>query len=143
MDKEKDLRYRFEKRARRKTGYPLATLAYYGPNDKFASKVAVGILLSEHDIEATHLERFFNDELDVRMDMAIFEKIVQFLELHAIHRIAIAENIIGCPHEEGVDYPVGEVCPKCPYWVNRDRWTGELLAPRDEPPAQNEAGASL
>ncbi len=35
--------------------------------------------------------------------------------------------IIGCPHEEGIDYPDGEVCPQCPFWARRDRFTGELL----------------
>ena len=22
------------------------------------------------------------------------------------------------------NYPDGEVCPKCPFWAGRDRWTG-------------------
>jgi hypothetical protein len=34
---------------------------------------------------------------------------------------------IGCPHEEGKDYPLGENCPQCPYWANRDRWSGKLI----------------
>ncbi len=37
-------------------GYPLATVAYYGPDDKWASKVAVGII-SEEKGEVEHLER--------------------------------------------------------------------------------------
>ena len=32
-------------------GYPIATIAYYGPDDKFASKVAVGIMLGEENKE--------------------------------------------------------------------------------------------
>jgi hypothetical protein len=36
-------------------------------------------------------------------------------------------QILGCPHEEGIDYPKGQVCPQCPYWAHRDRWTGEVL----------------
>ena len=35
------------------------------------------------------------------------------------------EGIIGCPHEEDIDYQ-GPVCPKCPFWANRDRWTDPL-----------------
>ena len=31
------------------------------------------------------------------------------------------EEINGCPHEEGVDYPLGEVCPACPFWAHRRR----------------------
>jgi hypothetical protein len=38
----------------------------------------------------------------------------------------MTDKIIGCPHEEGIDYPDGEQCPVCPYWAGRDRWTGAL-----------------
>ncbi|MFL5236975.1 MAG: hypothetical protein ACJ8EL_05125 [Rhizomicrobium sp.] len=41
--------------------------------------------------------------------------------------VAMTEGIVGCPHEEGIDYPLGEACPDCPYWAERDRWTGQLL----------------
>jgi hypothetical protein len=41
MDKHK---YQLEKLANRKTGYPIATIAYYGPDNKMASKVVVGII---------------------------------------------------------------------------------------------------
>jgi len=37
------------------------------------------------------------------------------------------EEIIGCPHEEAIDYPSGEYCPECDYWKNRDRFSGEIL----------------
>lgn len=37
-------------------GYPIATIAYYGPNDKFATKVAVGIIAEEGD-EVVTLKR--------------------------------------------------------------------------------------
>jgi hypothetical protein len=42
-----------------------------------------------------------------------------------VHSVAMVEAIIGCPHEEGIDYPTGESCPHCPFWKGRDRWTGE------------------
>jgi len=28
----------------------------------------------------------------------------------------VTDGIIGCPHEEGIDFPVGEGCPYCPFW---------------------------
>jgi len=34
-------------------------------------------------------------------------------------------GIIGCPHEEGTDYPEGKSCPQCPFWAGRDRFTQE------------------
>ena len=46
MSPELNLSYWIQKKAGRKTGYPLATVAYYGPDDTWASKVVVGIFLN-------------------------------------------------------------------------------------------------
>ncbi len=108
-------------------GYPIATVAFYGPDDKFASKVAVGILLSEEDREAVYLKRWFSDSLDVRLDYSIAQEITEFIDSHNPRSVVITDRIIGCPHEEGKDYPKGESCPECPFWKGRDRWTGELI----------------
>jgi hypothetical protein len=63
----------------------------------------------------------------VRNDPEITEAIVRFIERHGAKSVIVADRIIGCPHEEGTDYPEGEKCPKCPYWATRDRWSGETL----------------
>jgi hypothetical protein len=118
---------RLEKQAERGyRGYPVATVAWYGPDASRASKVAVGIVRSQGE-NASELERWFSETEDVRYDEAIAEEIVKFIEKHGVKSVAIASSIIGCPHEEGPDYPEGEVCPMCPYWATRDRWTGEEL----------------
>jgi hypothetical protein len=44
-----------------------------------------------------------------------------------VKSVVVADRIIGCPHEEGVDYPNGTKCPSCPFWDTRDRWTGAAL----------------
>jgi hypothetical protein len=124
MDK---IKYKLEKLAKRKTGYPIVTIAYYGPDDQFASKVAVGIILSEEETEPSHLRRWFAKEQDVRLDVAINEEILDYINSYQPRRIAMVDRIIGCPHEEGIDYPMGETCPYCPFWANRDRWTGEII----------------
>ena len=116
-----------EKRARRGfRGYPVATVAFYGPNDKHATKVAVGIVRGE-GVEADPLERWFSEQRDARSDPDIASRIGAFIETHAAKSVVLVDRIIGCPHEEGVDYPVGAACPQCPFWVNRDRWSGELF----------------
>jgi hypothetical protein len=122
---------RFESVLRRKArrgfrGYPVATVAFYGPDDERASKVAVGILESE-DAEPTALERWFKEQGDVRFDEGVEGEILRFVKDHTAVSIAMTDRILGCPHEEGVDYPEGQVCPRCLFWANRDRWTGELL----------------
>ncbi len=40
--------------------------------------------------------------------------------------VVMTDRIIGCPHEEGIDYE-GPTCPDCPFWAGRDRWTGKRL----------------
>lgn len=119
--------YWLEKWSRRKTGFPIATIAYYGEDDKVASKVVVGIVLSEKDDDVAFMEKWYGKKADVRFDSEIKVHIVNFLEQHNVHRVVMVDRIIGCPHEEGIDYPEGEKCPQCPFWANRDRWTGEAI----------------
>jgi len=56
--------------------------------------------------------------------MRVLSEVAVFLKSHAVRSVGMVEGIIGCPHEEGVDYPEGEACPACPFWAGRDRWTG-------------------
>lgn len=116
-----------EKKARRGfRGYPVATIAFYGPNDEIASKVAVSIVPAE-GAEADPLERWFSDDLDVRRDSTIGEEILAFIRRHEAKSVVMADRIIGCPHEEKIDYPEGEVCPECRFWAHRDRWSGDII----------------
>lgn len=107
-------------------GFPLATIAYYGPDALKATKVVVGIVNSE-GAEPNPLERWNSESRDVRADFEINKSIYYLLLRHAVKTVVIADRIMGCPHEEGIDYPDGEKCPKCPYWAIRDRFSGEVL----------------
>ena len=60
-----------------------------------------------------------------RHDPAIGEQILAFLKPYAPRSTVVTDGIIGCPHEEGSDYPEGASCPQCPYWAGRDRFTHE------------------
>lgn len=118
---------RLEKKARRgHRGYPVATVAFYGPDASRASKVAVGIIEAE-GAPASSLERWFSETGDVRRDPEINYAILQFIAVTGAMTVVLSPGIIGCPHEEGIDYPDGEVCPQCPYWATRDRWSGVEL----------------
>jgi hypothetical protein len=107
-------------------GYPVATIAFYGPDDQRASKVAVGIVLRE-GAEPETLEGWHSEDQDVRSDHDISREIQAFLAEHHVLSVVMVDGIIGCPHEEVIDYPEGEPCPQCPFWRNRDRFTGELI----------------
>ena len=104
-------------------GYPVATVAYYGPDNHKATKVAVGIITRE-DGEPGPLRRWYAGEKDARLDLEITNQILAFIKEHKAVSVASVGKLLGCPHEEVVDYPEGENCPHCPYWANRDRWAG-------------------
>ena len=71
------------------------------------------------------MERWFSDTTDVRTDPQINEAITNYIQRHAVRSVGMFDRIIGCLHEEGIDYPEREKCPQCPFWANRDRWSGE------------------
>jgi hypothetical protein len=104
----------------------VVTIAYCGPTADFATKVAVGVV-REDDAEPDVLERWFTTDHDIRTDPEIDMAVAEFIRREGVDSVAMADRILGCPHEEGIDYPEGESCPECPYWAGRDRFTGDRL----------------
>jgi hypothetical protein len=107
-------------------GYPIATIAFYGPTAEFATKVVVGIF-NDENVDADSLEKWFSQDSDIRLDSGIGEDLVAFIKSLEVKSVVVTDGIIGCPHEEGIDYPDGKSCPECPYWAGRDRWTRERI----------------
>jgi hypothetical protein len=121
---------RFLKRLRKKAkkgmrGWPAATIAFYGPDLSRASKVAVGIVPSEA-AEATDMRTWRLETGDVRADAQIAQEILEFIEERGVLSVIMTDGIIGCPHQEGIDYQ-GQWCPVCEFWKGRDRFTGERV----------------
>lgn len=121
---------RFLKRMRKKAkkgmrGWPAATIAFYGPDKSRASKVVVGIIASE-DAGVGEMRDWKLDPGDVRNDPGIAEEMLKFMEAHGVLSVAMTDGIIGCPHQEGIDYH-GQWCPVCEFWKGRDRFTGERV----------------
>jgi hypothetical protein len=105
-------------------GYPVATIALYGPTDKTATKLVVGIVLRE-GAEPEQMKKWYSDD-DIMKKPGVAEEILQFLKENGAISVAMTDRIIGCPHESGIDYPEGQSCPLCPFWAGRNRWTGEI-----------------
>lgn len=103
----------------------MATVSFYGPDDRRASKVAVGIVRAEQ-ADPDVVERWFCEQGDARTDLTIGQQVLAFIREQGALTVVTPDRIIGCPHEEGKDYAEGETCPHCPFWAHRDRWTGEL-----------------
>lgn len=49
-------------------GYPIATVACYGPDDKVATKVSVGIVHSETENDPIDMKKWYSEMNDVRKD---------------------------------------------------------------------------
>jgi hypothetical protein len=107
-------------------GYPIATISLYGPTAEFASKIVVAIFRDERQI-AEPLERWFSEDEDVRENIEVGEKVIALIQKHAVKSVVAADRIMGCAHEEGIDYPEGKSCPQCPYWAGRDRLSHERI----------------
>ena len=69
-------RKRLSKRAKKGfRGWPVATVALYGPDDTMATKLTVGIVPAE-DAEATDLRRWLSkDQTDIRDDIPVAEEV--------------------------------------------------------------------
>src|SRR6187431_2551279 len=100
-------RERLESKAGRGVqGYPIATVALYGPDNRRASKVVVGIVHDDRG-EVREMEKWFSEIGDVRDDVGIGAQILALLQHHQVRSVVVGPGILGCPHEEGIDYALG------------------------------------
>jgi hypothetical protein len=56
------------------------------------------------DTEATDLRRWFSEGADIRNDARVAEEVLAFIDAAGARSIVMTDRIIGCPHEEGIDY---------------------------------------
>ena len=106
--------------------YPLGTIAAYGPDASRATKLVVSVFKRERT-EPDELRTWTSETGDIRNDRAIATEVAEWLRLHHVRQTVTHDRIIGCPHEEGIDYPMGRACPHCPFWQGIDRFTHEPL----------------
>jgi hypothetical protein len=116
-----NLRQQIERRAAAGfRGYPIGTVAYYGPTDEFASKVVASIVKTE-DSQPGPMTKWVSADPDVRQNAHVLRQVLDFLDSHGVRSVALTPGIYGCPHEEGLDYLMGGTCHLCPFWARRDR----------------------
>ena len=101
------------KKQRKQSRLPVVTVAYYGPDDNTATKIVVG-LVNERGKGPAELKRWWGQ--DVMRDRGIQQQVADFIATHRAKSVVVTEGIIGCPHEEGIDFPSGQECPYCPFW---------------------------
>ncbi len=103
-----------------KTKMPMATVAYYGPDDKVSTKVAVGIF-EQLGKEPVELKRWAGN--DVVNDPLIVKEVADFIRQRGAKSVVVTDGNMGCPHEEGIDFPQGKDCPYCPFWRGKQGTT--------------------
>jgi hypothetical protein len=95
--------------------YPIGTVALYGPDDKTTTKIAAGVIL--HDGAEVIVKRWV--ATDVTTNPKVQQELKDFFLQHGVKSVAMTEGNMGCPHEEGPDFPLGEDCPFCPFWKGK------------------------
>jgi hypothetical protein len=95
--------------------YPFGTVAFYGPDDQHTTKIAAGVFL-DPDSEVI-IERWVGT--DVKDNPKTQREIIAFFDRYGVRRVGMSDGNMGCPHEEGEDFPRGEDCPFCPWWKGK------------------------
>jgi hypothetical protein len=81
----------------------------YGPDDKTTTKIAAGVVL--RDGAEPIIERWV--ATGVMTSPKVQQVLKDFFLRHGVKQMAMTEGNMGCPHEEGEDFPQGE---DCPFW---------------------------
>ena len=88
----RELHQRLGKKARRGfRGFPVGTIAFYGPDDRRATKLVAAVIAKEDD-PPSDLRRYLVAEGDVRQDPTILEEVVLFFEAHGVRSVAMVDE---------------------------------------------------
>jgi hypothetical protein len=99
----------------RQPQYPIGTVAMYGSDDKTTTKIAAAVIL--HDRAEPIMKRCV--ATDVTTNPKVQQEMKEFFLLHGVKSVAMSQGNMGCPHEEGEDFPHGADCPFCPFWKGK------------------------
>lgn len=95
--------------------FPIGTVALYGPDESTTTKIVAGVIKREgaDAILQRWVGKNINENPKVKRQMQAF------FERHNVKNVVASDGNMGCPHEEDQDYPHGEDCPFCPFWVGK------------------------
>jgi len=99
----------------RQPQYPIGTVAMYGSDDRTTTKIAAGVIL--HENSEPIMKRWVST--DVMNNAKVQQELKEFFLQHGVKQVAMTQGNMGCPHEEGEDFPNSEDCPFCPFWKGK------------------------
>jgi hypothetical protein len=108
-------KHRMGQGRRAKGRHPLGVIARYGPDDKVTTKIAAAVFLRAG---AEPIMRRWVAS-DVTTNPKVQKELQAFFAQHGVKSVAVTDENMGCPHEEGLDFPHGEDCPFCPFWKGK------------------------
>jgi len=100
---------------RKQAEFPAGTIAFYGPDDRTTTKIVASVIVSEN--AEPILKRWVGTKL--KGDPKVSREIEAFFKKYRVKSAVMSAGNLGCPHEEGEDFPVGEDCPFCPFWKGK------------------------
>ena len=100
------------KESERPPEFPIGTVAFYGPDDRTTTKVAASVTKAQG--AAPIMKRWVGS--DVATSPKVQRELKNFFMEHGVTNVVATEGNLGCPHEEGLDFPEGEECPFCEFW---------------------------
>jgi SEC-C motif len=95
--------------------YPIGTVALYGPDEKRTTKIAAAVIVQ--DGAEPIMMRWVAS--DVTTNPKVQREMKDFFQQNGVKSVAMSQGNMGCPHEEGEDFPQGEDCPFCPFWKGK------------------------
>jgi hypothetical protein len=113
----------YEAKHKKPPEYPIGTVALYGPDDKRTTKIAAGVIV--RDGAEAIIMRWV--AMDVTTNPKVQREMQAFFKKHGVKSVALSDGNMGCPHEEGRDFPHGEDCPFCPFWKGKQGSATDLF----------------
>jgi hypothetical protein len=95
--------------------FPIGTIARYGPDDRATTKIVAGVIRRQN--AEPILERWVGT--NIASNPKVDRQIAEFFQRHHVKSVVANHQNMGCPHEEGIDFPSGEDCPFCAFWSGK------------------------
>ena len=105
----------------------VAVQALYGPHLSLATKAVVSVFTQSDDDVPLATRTWTTVDRDIRNDLVFMQESRIFVRAHGATGPVGTGQLMGCPHQEGIDYPMGRTCPQCPAWAGIDRFTHEPI----------------
>ena len=83
--------------------------------EKCVGALTLGVIL--HDGAEAIIERWVGT--NIKDSPKVKRQVQAFFDRHKVNSVVMTDENMGCPHEEGLDFPVGHDCPFCPFWAGK------------------------